>query len=257
MYGQIALDRTSPLPLWAQLLADLRERLAGGEFAERFPTDAELTETYGVSRQTARDAVRRLTEEGLVQRERGRGTRVRPHSFEQAAGTLESLFEYVESHGLRQRNLVRAQEARSEPRVASLLGLRRDARLIYIDRLRLVDGEPLAIERSWLPAKIAAPLLEADLTRTGIYLELEARCGVVVRSGAERLRPVVPGRADRRALRLPEGEAALAVSRLTSGDDGPLEWREGLVRGDRWSIAVELTPAPRATSQLPWVPAAA
>ncbi|MGH2849446.1 MAG: GntR family transcriptional regulator, partial [Solirubrobacteraceae bacterium] len=133
----------------------------------------------------------------------------------------------------------------------------RDARLIYIDRLRLVDGEPLAIERSWLPAKVAAPLLEADLTRTGIYLELQARCGVVLRSGSERLRPVVPGRADRRALRLPEGEAALAVSRLTSGDDGPLEWREGLVRGDRWSIAVELTPAPRATSQLPWVPAAA
>jgi GntR family transcriptional regulator len=255
MYGQI-LDRASPLPLWAQVLADLRERLAHGEFAERFPTDAELTETYRVSRQTARDAVRRLAEEGLVERERGRGTHVRQHAFEQTAGTLESLFRYVESQGLRQRNVVRVQEERGDPRVAPLLGLSRDARLIYVDRLRLVDGEPLAIERSWLPARIAAPLLEADLTRTGIYLELEARCGVALHSGSERIRPVVPGIADRRALRLPSGEAALATSRLTVGEDGPLEWREGLVRGDRWSIVVELTPTPRAAGRLPWGPAA-
>lgn len=251
----MVLDRTSPLPLWAQLLADLRARLDRGEFAERFPTDAELTEAYRVSRQTARDAVRRLAEEGLVERERGRGTHVRPHALEQAAGTLEGLFEYVESQGLRQRNVVRAQEGRSDPRVAALLGLRRDARLVYVDRLRLVEGEPLAIERSWLPARIAAPLLEVDLTRTGLYLELESRCGVVLRSGSERIRPVLPGRADRRALQLPGGEAALAVSRLTIGDDGPLEWREGLVRGDRWSIVVELTPSARASSQLPWGPA--
>src|SRR5579863_2169952 len=90
------LDRQSPLPLWAQLLADLQARLAAGEFGERFPTDTELTESYRVSRQTVRDAVRRLAEAGLVQRERGRGTRVRSLAVEQQAGTLESLFVHVE-----------------------------------------------------------------------------------------------------------------------------------------------------------------
>ena len=53
-----ALDRSSPLPLWAQLLDDLRDRLDAGEFAESFPTDLELTTAYGVSRHTAREAVR-------------------------------------------------------------------------------------------------------------------------------------------------------------------------------------------------------
>jgi len=251
------LDRASPLPLWAQLLADLQARLEAGEFAERFPTDSELTETYRVSRQTARDAVRRLADAGLVLRERGRGTRVRALAFEQAAGTLESLFEYVESRGLRQTSITRACEQRTNPRVAPLLGLAATAPLVYIERLRLADGEPLALDRSWLPASVARPLLKADLTRTGIYVELAARCGVRLRSGSERIRPVLPSARDRRALRLPSREAALAISRLTRGDDGPLEWRESLVRGDRWSIVVELTPTSPAAAAFPWAPIAA
>ena len=250
------LDRTSALPLWAQLLADLRARLAGGEFVERFPTDGELTSAYGVSRQTARDAVRRLADEGLVHRERGRGTRVRAPTFEHAAGTLESLFEYIESRGLSQTSITRECVERADPQVAPLLGLATATSLVYIERLRLVDGEPLALDRSWLPASVARPLLDVNLTRTGIYIELVARCGVMLRSGSERIRPVIPRAADRRLLKLPAREAALAISRLTLGDDGPLEWRESLVRGDRWSIVVELTPTRRTSAALPWAPVA-
>jgi GntR family transcriptional regulator len=68
------LDRTHPLPLWAQLEADLRRRLAAGAFDARFPTDRELVESYEVSRNTAREAVDRLCAEGLLERRRGRGT---------------------------------------------------------------------------------------------------------------------------------------------------------------------------------------
>ena len=250
------LDRASPLPLWAQLLGDLQARLAAGEFAERFPTDNELTETYSVSRQTVRDAVRRLADAGLVQRERGRGTHVRALAFEQAAGTLESLFEYIESRGLRQTSITRESDERVEARVAPLLGLAASEPLVYIERLRLADGEPLALDRSWLPASVARPLLELDLTRTGIYVELVARCGVRMRSGSERIRPALPGGHDRRLLRLPAGEAALSISRLTRGDHGPVEWRESLVRGDRWSIVVELAPTTAAAGALPWAPVA-
>jgi GntR family transcriptional regulator len=248
-----AVDRSSPLPLWAQVLADLRRRLEAGDFAERFPTDEELIDTYGVSRQTARDAVRRLADEGLLERVRGRGTRVRPHAFEHVAGTLESLFEYVEARGHEQTSRTRAQEERMDARVAGLLDLPASAPLVYIERVRLVDGEPLALDRAWLPAEIARPLLEVDLARTGLYVELVRRCGVVLRSGSERVRPVVPAPKDRGALALPPGEAAFFFERLTRSDGGSVEWRESLVRGDRWSLVVDLSPAPRAAA-LPWAP---
>jgi GntR family transcriptional regulator len=258
MYGQSpqALDRASPLPLWAQLLEQLRARLADGEFAERFPTDLELMRGYGVSRQTAREAVRRLADEGLVRRERGRGTRVSQGTFEQTAGTLESLFEYIEAEGHTQTSVTREASERRDARAAGLLGLALHAPLIYIERLRLVDGEPLALDRSWLPARVARPLLEIDLARTGIYLELVGRCGVTLQSGSERLRPVLPAAADRRSLALPPRTAALSVERLTYGTAGAVEWRESLVRGDRWSILVELTPSV-GRAALPWAPVAA
>src|SRR5215467_10126686 len=54
--GRVTLDRNSPLPLWAQVLGDLRTRLARGEFTGRFPGDEELRAQYGVSRHTVREA---------------------------------------------------------------------------------------------------------------------------------------------------------------------------------------------------------
>ncbi len=253
--GPAQIDRSSPLPLWAQVLADLRDRLRAGDFAERFPTDGELMSGYGVSRQTARDAVRRLSDDGLVERERGRGTRVRPLAFERAPGTLESLFEYVEGLGLEQTSQTLMQDERTDARVADLLGLDLDARLVFVERVRLVDGEPLALDRAWLPSSVAAPLVDLDLTRTGLYVELVQRCGVTLSSGSERVRPVIPRSADRRLLRLPAGEAAFSVERLTRGETDAVEWRESLVRGDRWSLVVELTPAKRVSPSLPWAPA--
>lgn len=100
------LDRSSPLPLWAQLLADLRARLDAGELTDEFPTDLELTTEYGVSRHTAREAVRRLQAEGVVTRERGRGTFVRSPTFEQPTGAIYSLFRSIEARGLEQRSTV-------------------------------------------------------------------------------------------------------------------------------------------------------
>ena len=248
-----SLDRSSPLPLWAQLLGDLRVRIASGEFEDRFPTDGELVAAYGVSRQTARDAVRRLTDDGLLERERGRGTRVRPPAFEQrTGGTLEGLFDYIEAHGHAQTSITRAQDERTDPVIARALGLADDAGLVYIERLRLVDRAPLALDRAWLPAAVAGPLLDIDLGRTGVYAELAARCGVVLHRASERIRPVAPDPADRRLLGLPAGAAAFSIERLTRDRRGPVEWRHSLVRGDRWTIRRELTPGDRAPAALPW-----
>src|ERR1035441_11076940 len=94
-----AVDRASPLPLWAQVLADLSERLAAGDFDPGFPTDQELVAAYGVSRQTAREAVRRLVDQGLLARERGRGTRVRRLGFEHRPGAPGGPFYQGEAPG--------------------------------------------------------------------------------------------------------------------------------------------------------------
>ena len=139
------MDRRSPLPLWAQLVAELGRRLGLGAFATHFPTDRELTETYGVSRQTAREAVRRLGTSVALDPQAGRGTFLRAAEFEQPAGTMSSLFEAIESQGVEQRSIVRIQELRTDPAAAADLDLSADTPLVYLERLRLAGGVPLAL----------------------------------------------------------------------------------------------------------------
>src|SRR5215467_12154587 len=189
------LDRASPLPLWAQLRADLRRRLDAGAFDDEFPGELALVAEYGVSRHTVRSALRDLRAEGIVVAERGRRPRLAPHGLiAQPGGTLYSLFALVEAAGLRQTSVVLTRDIRADGVVADRLQLEASTPLFHLERLRLAGGEPLALDRVWLPASLAAPLLEADVTHTGLYHELATRAGVrrAGRSRSARWRPAGP-----------------------------------------------------------------
>jgi len=237
------LDRASPLPLWAQLLVQLRSRLAEGDFEEGFPTDAALMEEYGVSRQTVREAIRHLVSEGLVERQRGRGSRVRKPEFEQPMGSLYSLFRLIEGQGVRQTSVLRALEERVDPVIALQLGLDRRAKLVYVERQRLAGGAPLALDRAWLPADMARALLEADFEHTAFYDELVRRCGFAPEGGRERVQPTVPLSEEAALLGLGEGEPAFWIERITWAKGRRVEVRHTIVRGDRYGLVSEW-PAP-------------
>jgi GntR family transcriptional regulator len=236
-----AVDRSSPMPLWAQVRADLERRLRRGEFADSFPGELALVEQYAVSRHTVREALRELRSSGLVEAARGRAPRVADTEITQSQGTLYSLFASAEGAGHRQRSIVRALDARADGTVAVRLGLEESTPLVYLERIRLVDEEPLAMDRVWLPARLAAPLLEADFTRTSLYGELRDRCGVRLTGGRERIRAVVPTTAERVLLGIPDRTAAFEIERTGEVGGRPVEWRQTVVRGDRFSMVTDLT----------------
>ncbi|HEY0950335.1 GntR family transcriptional regulator [Nocardioides sp.] len=235
------VDRRSALPLWAQVNADIERRLRAGEFADSFPGEMALVEQYGVSRHTIREALRQLRSSGLVDAGRGRPPRVVSTEITQPQGSLYSLFTSVRAAGHSQRSIVRALEARADGTVAVRLGLEESTPLIYLERVRLVDEEPLAIDRVWLPARIAAPLLDVDFTQTSLYAELRDRCGVRLTGGHEQIRAVVPTTAEQMLLAIPARTAALAIDRTGELGGRPVEWRQTIVRGDRFSLLTDLT----------------
>jgi GntR family transcriptional regulator len=236
------LDRHSPLPLWAQLQGDLTRRLALGAFDETFPGENALVETYAVSRPTVREALRRLREAGVLQSARGQATRVR-RGIEQPLGSLYSLFREVEARGIRQTSTVLALRTEEHPAAAAALGLPPGASLFHLERVRLADGEPLAHDRVWLPADLAAPLQGADFTRSTLGHELAVRCGVRLTVGHERLTACLPGPPVRLLLRLPGGEACLQVERTGVLGERPVEHRVTVVRGDRFAVLTDWTAA--------------
>lgn len=141
-----------------------------------------------------------------------------------------------------QRSVVRELDRRQDARAAQRLQRPPDTPLVYLDRLRLAGDEPLALDRAWLPADVAVPLLAADFGHTGLYDELEHRCGVRVQGGRERITAAAADREASRLLGMPDGLPVLILERLGCAGGRPVEWRESLVRADRFSVVSEWSP---------------
>ncbi len=236
-------DRTNPLPLWAQVLDDLRRRLDAGEFDRGFPPEREFIEQYGVSRHTVRDALTRLREAGVISRERGRGTFLRPATIEQPTGALYSLFKSVEEQGFEQRSKVLDLRRTTDGVVAARLGLAPSDDLVYLHRIRCADDTPIAIDEVWLPASLAAPLLTVDFEHTALYQELDALCGVRPRSGWERAFPAMPSAEERSMLGLRAKQPVFLIERLTESGGLAMEWRRTIIRGDHYSFLTTWGPS--------------
>lgn len=249
------LDRDSLTPLWQQLLADLRCRLAAGDFTDSFPGELSLMQQYGVSRHTVREALRQLRAEGTVTAARGRQPRLGPAEITQPPGALASLFSVVEQQGLEQRSLVRRLDVRTDEAIATQLGLDASSPLLHLERLRLAGGEPLALDRVWLPAELASPLLHADFSHTSLYDELAVLCGVRLTGGREQVRAVLPTASERRLLRAPATAALLMVERTGCLHGRPIEFRHTLVRGDRYAVTAQFDSRGYALSTSESVPA--
>ncbi len=246
------LDRSSPMPLWAQLQAELTRRLGSGEFDQEFPGELELVDAYGVSRYTVREALRRLRESKLIDSAKGRGSWVRRDDTEAPLGSLYSLFKTVDAQGIEQRSIVRAQQIVTDPRASGELALDPQADLFYLERVRLADDQPMAHDRVWMPAEIASPLLEADFTQLGLYDELAARCGVSLVGGRERISAVLPSDADRDLLAVPDDVACFEIIRVSSVRNTPLEYRHTVVRADRYAVLAEWSPEGYTVAAEPW-----
>lgn|SRR5690625_1855177 len=235
------VDRQSFVPLWAQVHKDVESRIHGGEFDTEFPTEMDLVEQYKVSRHTIRQALRELRQTGMIDSGRGRSPRVTRNSeVTQPQGALYSLFASVEAQGHRQTSTVRFLEAQANETAASMLGLPESAPLIFLERVRFANDVPLAMDRAWLPARLAAPLLEADFTETSLYHELDARCGIRLTSGRERIRAVLPTDKESELLQIDGETAVLGIERFGEHNGQTIEWRQTVVRGDRFSLISDL-----------------
>lgn len=241
-HGPGTLRRDCGTPLWSQLGDDLVRRIDAGEFGDVFPGELVLAEDYGVSRQTVRTALRSLREAGIVSAERGRHSKVLAPQIEQPLGGLYSLFASVRAAGMTQRSEVLALVRTQHPPAAAQLDLPATTPLVHLSRVRFADEEPLAVDRVWLPATWATPLLEADFSHTALYTELAHRCGVHPRGGREEIDAVVLTGETARLLAVPVGSPAFAIHRLGCDADQPVEWRETVVRADRFRLRAEFAP---------------
>ncbi|MDN5705342.1 MAG: GntR family transcriptional regulator [Yaniella sp.] len=224
-------------PLWAAVRDDLEIRIRAGEFSSGiFPGELELAKEYGVSRATIRAALDPLRRSGTISAQPGQASRVVHVAEEHAYGPVYSLFAAVRSAHMSQRSAIRSAEMSTSPQAAGHLDLEPMTELVHIVRTRYADEEPLAEDEVWL-APEARGVLDMDLSNTALYESLQRRCGLTLTSGNETLHSINLNAEQSRALCCDPGAAAFYIERIGRIGDRAIEWRQTVIRGDRFSVS--------------------
>lgn len=233
------LRQHSSIPLYEQLAARLKAEILSGSrpSGERLPPEKTLADACGVSLITVRQAMAKLAEEGLVIRKQGKGTFVRAPKYTRDYTRIMSFSESCAANG----HKAGAQPLRREwidpdDRVADRLLISPLERCIFVERLRTVDGAPMAIESNTFPASFAF-LLEADLT--GSLFDLLRHSGTVIADSRKTIEITRGTAAQEKLLGVPRGTPLLLVQSVALDASGlPVYLGTQRIHGERFTLHI-------------------
>jgi GntR family transcriptional regulator len=230
------------VPRYYEIEQTLRARIAQLEPDAPLPSDAQLCAEFGVSRMTARGAVQRLVQEGLVYRLPGRGTFVADHEAHRVASRLTNFTDEMRRRGTQPSSTLLERAVRpAGPEEARRLHLSPGDDVVSLLRIRRADDEPVAVEHAVLRGDVAGAVLGADLEAGSLHAALVAT-GVVPASGRGRLVSEPATRGDARLLGVRTGASLLVERRTILDQHGvPLETTETRYAGERYALDVEFT----------------
>jgi len=233
------------MPRYQGIAEDLRSRIQHGDLAPgaRLDNQRQLARDFGVTLMTLRQALELLEREKLIERRHGLGTFVAAPSVDydilqlrRFAGDLSAQGEHVTTR------LLGSRFAAGERRVTAALGLGRGARVLVVERLRLVDGRPLSLQRSFLAGRVGDEVVRADLALTPLAQILEYKLGITVARAQEVVSAVRLARREASELAAAPGAPAFQSERVSYDAGGaPVVFDRVFIPGDRFRITRELS----------------
>jgi GntR family transcriptional regulator len=218
---------------------DLIEQLGVGQ---AIPSERQLSADLGVSRLTVRAALDDLVREGYLVRRRGSGTFVSEPKIAQEL-TMTSFSEDMRRRGMQPES--RTLELKVVPagaRLGRFLHVSPSEPIVVAKRLRLADGETMAIETLHVRESLVPGLSGSDLERQSFYELLGERYGVTVAGGAQTIEPTVTNEDESEALGVPLHSPAFLFERFTHSQTGdPIEYVHSIYRGDRYRLVTDLS----------------
>lgn len=237
-------SKLSPVPMHYQVEQDMRKLIETGvwQAGQQLPSEMELCTLYGVSRTTLRQAISVLVDEGLIVRERGRGSFVRASMVTAGARGLTSFSDEMAALGMKAgARLLSVQEMAAPAEIARRLRIEAGAPLVVVRRVRYANEMPLGIQVAHLPAARFPGLAQADLSNQSLYSYLEERYRVVAAEAEETFLAISIKGEDARLLEVHEGQSGFHVERLTfDGAQEPFEFVTSIMRGDHYRVQLFL-----------------
>lgn len=226
-------------PQYKRIEQALRERIASLRPGDRLPSDAELTTEFSVSRMTARNAMQRLAEDGLIERQPGRGSFVATPPTHRRANRLMTFTQEMRRRGLTPSSRLLAREVRpATKREAESLDVAGGDSVVFLRRIRCADGQPIALESTVLLGACETAVMGADLEGGSLH-EALARGGFVLRRGSGTVVAEAATADDARLLSMRIGEPLLVERRVITDNHGrAIEATESRYPADRYALGV-------------------
>lgn len=228
-------------PKYWGLKRHLLELLSSLPPGSPIPTERSLAAEFDVSRTTVRQALADLTVEGRLLRVQGKGTFAAEPKVAQRL-QLSSYTEDMRAQGREPSSrLLDIAEIPAEGELSSLLGVRAGAKILRMQRLRLADGEPMAIETSHLPLGRFRGLRKYVSVGGSLYQVLRERYDVEMGHAEETIETALAGPHEAELLGADVGMPMLLLSRHSYDmTEKPVEWVRSVYRGDRYKFVAEL-----------------
>lgn len=224
-------------PLYSLVASRMEQLIASERWREgdRLPPERQLCGDFGVSRATLRQALGELEERGLITRHQGRGTFVTKPRVQLPIAGVFSIRDAMEARGMTMTTrVVRIEVMEASRQLAADLACLPGDDIVFIERLRIADGEPMVLDSAHLRADLFPGLEAIDLERRSLYDVLEHDYGRTLAEAQETLEPVILTPRECELLAVPPHTTALLTRRITTDINGVVvALGHVLLRGDR------------------------
>jgi len=240
------VDLANPMPKYLQISAWLKELILTGRYqkGEKLPSEIRLAQMCAVNRNTLRQALSQLTAEGLLTKEKGRGTFISSAPSPPVKHKLKQISSFrddLASIGIREKTLLlKKSVSEASQHVADALVLGADSKVIAIHRLRTGDGVPFIYEESYLPYHMFKDILDKDLTGS-MYQLITEHFNIILARSEQTIQAVNLTGKTAKYLHLPENSAGIFMESVTfDANNIPVEVLCSFYRGDKYIFEVEL-----------------
>lgn len=236
------LNLSSATPLYAQLLDHFRHLIHSGQLVpgDRFPAELELAKEYGVARITVRRAIEELVQEGLLVRRQGKGSFVASPKIERELVNVRSFTAQIQSHGMQPgTQVVSVQTLPATKQLSTALGVDEGAPVVEFRRVRSANGEPAALETSYISLERCPAIDQIDLTTNSLYQVLEERYDLKPASSRKTLELASATNQEAKLLHVAPGTPLFLMKAVVFSTAGPVaEYAKILYRADRFRFQV-------------------
>lgn len=237
----LKIDPSLPTPIYRQIADQIESEVATGKLSPgtMLPSEPQLSKEFGISRGTIRKAISTLVSDNVVERRQGKGTFIKKDKISYPfAQELISYAETMKKKGIDFKTELLKYEIRTAPvEIQKIFNVSEDTHLLYLERLRKVEGIPTILLKNWVNFNCVPGVLNVDFTQEGLFEAIEKYGNLKLKYGIRNFTATIATNEQMELLKISEPIALLKINQYTyDQNDKVIEYSDAFLRTDKYEV---------------------